>query len=219
MKYLDSIKKTLKNFRGFIFSQKSKSSLGTLYGYNDIPLRLFIDVANTSNVMLLIKSGTSTIDECVEEWESIIKRNSLENQNFEYQTYFSLIQSYGLLISDYTEIKLMLMKASIVIDRDMIERLRKKGYAISLSNSEAYEADLIRAIKRSENLITKITMKKNELEAEQNQVGGSKEEKGYDEIIANLEFGLGWSVRDDITLSKYNSLKKLVKKKNSVKSK
>lgn len=110
------------------------------------------------------------------------------------------------------------MKASIVIDRDMIERLRKKGYAISLSNSEAYEADLIRAIKRSENLITKITMKKNELEAEQ-KTTGSKEEKGFDEIIANLEFGLGWSVRDDITLSKYNALKKLVKKKNSVKSK
>lgn len=109
------------------------------------------------------------------------------------------------------------MKASIVIDRDMIDRLRKKGYAISLSNSEAYEADLIRAIKRSENLITKITMKKNELEAEQNQGGGSREEKGYDEIIANLEFGLGWSVRDDITLSKYNALKKLVKKKNSKK--
>lgn len=217
MKYLDSIKKTLKNFRGFIFSQKSKSSLGTLYGYNDIPLRLFIDVANTSNVQLLLKSGSATIDECVEQWESIIKRNSLENQNFEYQSYFSLIQAYGLLISEYTQIKLMLMKASIVIDRDMIDRLRKKGYAISLSNSEAYEADLIRAIKRSENLITKITMKKNELEAEQNQGGGSREEKGYDEIIANLEFGLGWSVRDDITLSKYNALKKLVKKKNSKK--
>lgn len=216
MKYLDSIKKTLKNFRGFIFSQKSKSSLGTLYGYNDIPLRLFIDVANTSNVQLLLKSGSATIDECVEQWESIIKRNSLENQNFEYQSYFSLIQSYGLLLSEYVEVKLMLLKASIIsdIDMDLILDLKKRGYSI---RPEFYNEDLIKAIRRSENLVTKITMKKNELEAEQNQVGGSREEKGFDEIIANLEFGLGWSVRDDITLSKYNALKKLVKKKNSKK--
>lgn len=248
--YSDSTKQTLKNYRVNLSSQIYKGLSGKqskaveLYGYDDISLKLFLEIASTGAFERLVKKGKSSLEGCLEQWEKIIVRNSEENASFQYQSYMSLLEGYSLLLAQHTTVKLLLLKASIQVDQSVIQELNERGFKINVSPTEsqwkeieaiqdkdvrflverkyrslAYATSLENATRKSNVLVTKINMKHSELEKQRTDKKGGEE--SFVDVIAGLEVALGdgRNIPDDITLAKYNALKKLAKKKSQAMSK
>lgn len=195
-----------------IYSQKSKSTTEVWYSYNDITLKLYLHIAATGDVMQLIREGQAETGECLERWEKLIADNSQANNSFEYSDFLNKNKSYAALISEHTLVKLILIRLSLEYDADLCLILKKKGYNIDVNN---YEQSLISALRKSENFVTKIKMKENELSAYDNKKKVSQD--SFEEIMANMIFATKMNLPDDITLARYNALKKLVKRQNDVK--
>lgn len=179
--------------------------------YEDIMLRIYLEIAAQGNYEKLILAGNPSTEECIEAWEEIVKENAKQNGTFEYQTYLEDAREHTRLLNEYNLVKAILTKLSFVVDYELVNYLQDKGYRIDISSSEKYADSLTKAIRKSDNLITKINMKRNELAGLETKKGGKS--SNYEEIMASLEFALGWSVGEDITLARYNALKKLAKKK------
>lgn len=219
-KYSDSINQISENYQGVISSQISKilseeqSKAVSIYTYDDIPLRLFLEIADSGEFGRLVISGEGIEpSKLVDHWERIVERNSEENASFQYKSYFSLYQSYNLLIAKEFNLKVLFMLASLKSDHPAIAELAKMGYKIDVSTPDTYVDTLTRAMKKSSSLITKIKMKKNEIDKYQ-ETHGSLKKQSYEDHVADLEFDLGWMVGNEITLAKFNRLKKRVKQKN-----
>lgn len=217
-KYSDSTKQTSETLQGTTSFQTSRNLSGKpsedvkVYRYDDIPLKLFLDIAETNEFEKLVIEGEATLEYLIECWEAIIQRNSEENSSFQYQSYFSLYQGYSLLVAQEFNCKVMFMILSLKKDPVIIEELRKKGYKIDDTDDDSYSDSLAKAVSKSGALVTKIKSKKNELEKFSAVHHGAKRD-GYEDLIADLEFALGWTVGDNITLAKYNRLKKRAKQK------
>lgn len=158
-------------------------------------------------------AGKVDIEKCVDAWELIVDKNSKANNSFDYINYIEKYRSYSLLLNEYITVKAMLTKLAFSIDVDIIAWLNKKGYKISITEGNSkYEECLVNAIRKSDNLVTKTVMKANELRALQDKRGNTN--GSFESVIADLIFSLGFEVKDDITLARYNELKKLIKRKH-----
>lgn len=188
----------------------SKVVYSKLYTYENIPLRLFIDLANNGHLeKLIIKSrGFVSKEKLTAHFEQIVKRNSEASGSFQYLTYFQLLKSYGQLLAEYTIVKSLLLKLAISVEFPTILEIRARGYKISTDDSTAYAVSLTSALRKVSNLVTKATMKRNELEkfaAEQD-----KSPESYEAVVANLSAGLGFSVSYELTLAAYNEFVRIV---------
>lgn len=191
---------------------KKPKEVKTFWDYDTITLRLYLDVAKTGNVFWLSREGKATREECLFQWEKIIKDNGNATGSFDYDYYFNLEQSYGLLIADYNTVKACLIKLAFVIDDDVIIYLKTKGYKIDTSGKTAYEDSLQAAIKRSDNLITRITMVTKEL-TKINESGDKSVMPTLEQILANISYHVGFVIPNDVTLSGYNVYLQLVQEK------
>jgi len=180
------------------------------WAYETISLKLYLEIAGSGNIGRLHKKGKPDA-ECEKIWEDIVKQNQKANGSYEFDIYFFSTQDYALLLNDYIFIKAALMKLSLEVDRDLVKVLAGKGYRISLENSEEYAKTLLACLRRSENLITKTVMKHNELAEFSKARSGAK--TSFEEVMANLSFGLGFTVPDSITLARYNEYRKILKAK------
>jgi len=210
-----------------LYSPTFKSSSGKqsakvrFWGYDDILLKLYLDIATNGGFERLVVSGRPTLEQCVTQWEEIVRRNSEENQSLQYQSYFSLVQAYTVLLAQHTTIKLLLMRSSLSGSktegfRETILELKKRGYVLDVSSNEKYAESIALCMNRSNAMVTKINMKQSEIKeqlkrSEANSKGGD----GFTDLLANLEEALGGhrNLPEDITLAKYNSLKKIASKK------
>jgi hypothetical protein len=174
-----------------------------LYGYDDIRLKLYMDISSSGDYSRLVVKGSASHDICFQAWEEIVKRNNEANQNFEYSSYIDASQSYALLIADYNVIKACLCYLVIAIDDFVIGVLKEKGYDIDTSGQKKFEESLYLAQRKSDNLLTKIKMRQNEMVAIHDS--GSKKEITFDDAIAALEAMLHFRIDDDIKLSRYNA--------------
>lgn len=208
------------------------------YGYENIPLKLFLDIADAGQFEKLILSGKGTLQDCLERWEKIIEKNSEENASFQYLSYVSLLKGYASLLAQHLEVKILLQKAMLQVDEETINDLGKIGYKLDITLTKAqlkeienapasempilekqfrsfnYAKSIENAARRSNTLVTKIGMKQSEL-AQFNQTGKKKEDSSFEDVIASLEVALGdgRNIFEDITLAKYNALKKIARKK------
>lgn len=220
----DSISPTARNYRVNMFFLIFRNLFIRVfvrvrfYSYEDILLRLFYDISSTGDFHRLIISGDATLQNCLEHWERIVKRNAEENDSFQYLSYFSLYQGYQLLHAQHTTIKLLLVRASIKFDESVNQELTQRGYPIDTSSNQAYAKSLEVATRKSNALVTKINMKRSEIENHLSDGKGGKPKKQdtFEDLIASLELALGdgRNIPDDITLAKFNSLKKVAKRKN-----
>lgn len=193
---------------------KKKSDL--FWDYANISLKLFIEIAQTGNFNLLLRSGNASAEQCLEQWEELVKRNSIEAGSHEYTHYFNLIKAYALLIAKQISVRATLLKLSVTTEWDDIVYIRSCGYNIDTTSTLSYWATLESSLRKSEDLLNKIKMKQFELE--QIVKGRQKESgkiQGFEETIANLITSLGFSINDDITLARFNEYRKLIKKKVS----
>lgn len=175
-----------------------------------------MDISTTGNVRLLIRTGRATDEDCTKQLEEIIRINTKFHGRNDYDSMLKEYKAYNRLLRDYNGIKSHLIILCYRIDWESIKYVRSKGYKINTQNSKTYEQSLEAAMHRSNNIITKLTMKKNELlkmVEESKQAANHKET--FESLMAGLAFNLGYSVPDDITLARYNEYLKLIEKKNN----
>jgi hypothetical protein len=187
------------------------------FTYDDITLRLYLEIAEGGDYKKLIKKGKYSSDECYAKWEDIIKQNGKHTNDFSYINYFQTVQQYANLIAEYNLVKALLFKVLITDYKNVIEdvaMLVSKGYNIDKSSQEKYNESIENAFKKSNNLVTKILAKQNEL----NQYAGNKETKAtIGSMVANLNTAIGFKAADySILLSEYNEYRKIINKKNGL---
>lgn len=150
----------------------------------------------------------------MEEWESIIEVNSDLTGQMEFSTYKDLLIGYGQLVAQYNIDKGLLMKLCFQVDDSTIEELRERGYVIDIAGAAVYAQTLADALIRSNNLVTRIEMKQKELERFHDSVNIERKVT-YEELVAQLNAALGFSVNDNITLAAFNEYQKILKRRNA----
>lgn len=190
-----------------------------LLSYESILLKTYLSIASTGNYTLLIVSGNPTPEELAAKWEEIIKENSKQSGNQAYDAYFQLIKSYSLLVASYIVVRASLMHIAMITDIEVIYDLRKRGYKIDLSAGEtAYANSIEAALRKVEGLITRAKMKEKEIQRLYPVSDVPVKSASFDELMVTLNTGLGIIIPDDVTLSRYNEYRKILKAKQKVKT-
>lgn len=196
---------------------RSKSTTETNFlTYDNILLKTYYQVASTGDYRLLRIKGKRNIQEEFEAWERIVKRNSELTGRFEFNSYIASYKQFNMLLALYNTVKACLIKSLFVVDDDVIKFLRLKGYRIDTSGKTKYAESLEAAMRKANNLTTKIKMKRNELLAL--SLGEKKldDHHGLEDVLANISAALGFNVPDDITLARFNTFCKIIKQKREV---
>jgi hypothetical protein len=172
-----------------------------------------MEVASTGNFKLLIVKGTVPDLICRNAWEEIVRKNNeLSGTGMEYNLYQDALEKYNYLLSEYLIAKAFLLTMIAEVDDDRIAWLKERGYHIDTSCKSKYIESINTALRRVENLTTKMQMKVNEIKA-------MTEKKGdkpmlFEDVIAHANTLLGFTACNrDTTLAEYNSYQKLIKKK------
>lgn len=216
--FSDSVKATLKSFLRTTSKKISNDISATYYGYDDIKLKMYYDIANTGNVLLLQKTGNVNVEGCAEAWEVLVRKNCEVTMNRKYFAYRDTIKEQAALVYEYSAVKAMLTKLAIVVDMDYINFLNTKGYRIYTGGEdipaerkwEKYALSLERASSRCDNLITKLKLSQSEL---REFTDDRRSESSLASSLANLSVHLGFQLNDQITLSEYNEYTKIVQQK------
>jgi hypothetical protein len=169
-------------------------------------------IARTGNVSLL-NDGLGP-----EAWEEIVRRNCIANEVHEYQTYLNALRSHALLVNQYIADKAHINKLMLPvlgggkINVGSLEYLRNKGYVIDTTTKESYIASLKGALRKRENLMTRINMKKKEIERiALQQKGGKGEDRSVEQLLAALSFQIGFPIAEDVTLARFNEYSRIVR--------
>lgn len=175
------------------------------YKYNDIPLKLYFEIIASGNFLLLIKSGNASQRECLEAWELIVEENSIHNNNYDYMNCLALQKSVAFYYNEYQLVKSAIVLVAYKQDLNIINYLNEIGYPVDNSTPEKLLESLTITQAMSDNLITKIKMKQNELDLYYKPVKTKKNSAyTFDHVMANL-LGQGFQVDDSLTLIRYNA--------------
>lgn len=213
-----SAKEILKSLLRTTSKKISNDISATYYGYDDIKLKTYYEIANTGNVVLLQKTGNVDIEGCAEAWESLVRKNCEVTMNRKYFSYRDTIKEQAALVYEYSAVKAMITKLALVVDMGYIQFLNTKGYRIYTGGEdipaerkwEKYADSLERASRRCDNLITKLKLSQSELKE---FTDSGKSESSLASSLAILSFHLGFQLNDQITLAEYNEYTKIVQQK------
>lgn len=200
------------------FSAKSKNTFATLYEYGNVPLKVYVEIASGAPLELLIINGSSSREQLVEQWEKIITLNGKLSGNFQYDSYKRLYVGYWNIIAKHLVIRASLLKLCFVIDYETVQDIRSRGYALSLASTEAYKDSLVAGLNKSDNLIARAELRKNEIERDFPKAKEGESNLSFDRIMAELSIQIAPTlVSDDITLARYNEYLKIIKERNKAK--
>jgi hypothetical protein len=182
-----------------------------LYSYDDILLKTYFEIVKTQNLSLLIIKGKPTESTLAERWEQILKENSQYTGTFAYDSHFQKVQAYTRLLGQYHLCRAMLTKLLIRFDQKTVDSLKRYRIKIDTNSQEEFNKSLIKAGNQVRNMITKITVKQNEL---QEQSEKPRKNITLESVLAQLSSQLGYEVRQDLTLARYNEYVKIIEKRN-----
>jgi len=171
-----------------------------------------MEIARTGNMELINNNS--------EAWEEIVRRNCIANEVHEYKNYIDAMRSLALLSNKYIAIKAHVDRLSIPvfgggeISGDSVLYLNSIGIEVDTTSKESYVASLLAALKKRENMMTRINMQRKELEKIITQTKVT-EEKGIEQILAVLSYNIGFPIGDNVTLARFNEYNKLVKVQQS----
>jgi len=178
-----------------------------------------MEIGAGGNVAKIIQQGTATREECLAAWEQIVKLNNEASGNFQYDNYQDIMRRIAALINEYNAVTASLLYLHANIDQDVVAYLKELGYKIDItSGSKKFHESLTQANAKSKNIQSKILSKQKELEVIQGQDNQGKS-LTFEEVVANINVLLGFSVPDDITLIRYNQYRKILAEKNKQQSK
>jgi len=226
MIFMDSTKRTNPILTSLTSWATFKSSTAILWGYDDITLKLYIDISKTGEVTKLVKKGRIDSEKCLDAWEELIKRQEKEIGTNNFGAYFSLHKAYLNYANDHEVIRATLVLVGLstrqaynsegklvwinLIRPNDLVWLRSKGHNIDLTSYDTVLSSVMACIHKNENLITKAVSKRKELEKMLEGKGDGKPLEFVD-IMAQLNFAWPNPVSDDITLATYNSYQKILK--------
>lgn len=152
---------------------------------------------------------------CLEAWEAIVKKQQEVTGNNQYTAFFRLNKGYLIHLNDHILIRacLILIAISENPEQEYFDILKDKGYNIDTSSQEAINNSIDAGLHKCDNLITKATSKRKEIDTilKQSDTG---EAMGFEGVIANLNYNLGFNVDENITLSRFNEYQKIIKARN-----
>jgi len=133
-------------------------------------------------------------------------------KSYGFDNYLNSISSLGLVRNEWHLVRLYLIKLYFIVDKEAIEFLDSVGITINTSGANAYALSLENAMKNSTNYITRISMLTKEIE----KLETSKDEQqyGFEELIANTSYNVGFAIDKDITLAEYNEYQRIISKKH-----
>jgi hypothetical protein len=169
-------------------------------------------ISEGGNFRLVIRSGIATDTQCVAMWEKIVQDNNKVTGSQEYNSYLKSFRAYNRLLQEFTAVRAHLVILCYALDFQAIKYVRSRGYAIDTTNSQIYAESLYRAIRKCDNLQTRIAMQRNDLELTQDSAPKRKE--NFESLMAGLSLELGYTVPDEITLARYNEYSKLLERRH-----
>ena len=98
-------------------------------------------------------------------------------------------------------------------DEVVINDLKLRGYKIDITDDKKYLDSINAGLRKVSNYTTKIGLANSQME-EIITMAESVKRKSADELIAELNAGLGWAVDTNLTLASFNAHVKIAAKKN-----
>ena len=213
-----------------MFWKVFKNSAEVFWGYDDIILKLYIDIAKTGDVTKLVKRGNVSSEKCIEAWETLIKRQEKETGSNNFGAYFSLHKAYLSFCNDHETIRATLMlvwlsnKQTIAKDGELVwvnlirwedlVWLKSKGHRVDLSSYKSMIQSIEAGLHKNENLVTKAVSKRKELDRMMAGKEQQGEQQSFEQVMALLNFAWPNPVSDDIKLSTYNEYQKILIARN-----
>lgn len=198
-------------------NRSSKKDSKNYFTYGDIPLRLYYQILESKDFSLLCRKGKPSRLE--ERWEEIVKAVEKFNNSLWYFNHLDDLRDLRYIMSKYLIIKaslnLLLYKPNKTVVKELAEEHDVK---IDMTNSATYALSLFNALQNVENFITKLNMKKNEMNLGEED-GEKKSKVTFDSVMANLSMNLGFVIPEDITLARFNEYNKSLQEKNRPKMK
>lgn len=199
-----------------------KSTIGTLlksrysfYTYEDIPFKLFVDIADKGDYTKILKSGRASLDICYDAWENLIETHNKVNNNFKFENYKNTFRDQAMFINLHTLINACILKLTInKTDNNAISILRDNGYVMDENN---LNASLDKAIIKVRHLNTKIQSKEKELTRLSASNKVDKNISFYD-LLSETSYRYGVRLPMDVTLAEYNSCNKTLEKNSKKKT-
>lgn len=193
----------------------SKIGLEKYYTYNNIPLWLYVQIANTGNYKLVSKGKIKSTLNCLAAWEKITMLMSKQDSGV-YSDTLERSTTYIQLQADYLYIKACLSKLLILIpfiDKETISKLSDLGYEIDITNKTTYIKSIESVDRKSNNILNKIRSLESRLTTVFNESKKVKE-ISLGEMISSVNVTLGNNYVDQFTpLELYNTYKIMAKNK------
>ena len=185
------------------------------FSYDNIPLKVFIDISNSADYSLLCISGQADADIAYDKYEAIIRKNGQMNGTLEFESYLTNYTALAKYMADYNAIKAALGVLLYFVDNAYIAFLNKKGYRINTDTASGYAKSLVAAGRKADNLQSKIASKIKEMERKGVQNSGGP--RTFDDVMAELTASIGFNVPEEVTLARYNGYMKVIKDRNKKK--
>jgi len=200
-------------------ANKSKRITPTFFSYNNITLKLFLEIAETSDYKKLLISGEASAEDCAEQYEKIVEQHNYHNGNHDHLNYLSHLKSYRDLLLKFNTVRECILYLTRAIDHDIIAWLKTQGYPIDISCQSKFEKTFAAALNKSNNINSKLKQKWNQIQnfnqaLMERQQAYNGAAGGIEERLATLSFNLGFSVDENITLARYNEYVKIINKQH-----
>jgi len=143
----------------------------------------------------------------LEAWEGVVREHEKANNSGSYSKTISMSRAMAKRYNEYIMVRAAVIALSFGYDAGLVKILESCGYKIDVKN---YANSLANILVRNDNNLTQVNVIRSELGLQhQRQV-----RIDFNEIIANLSAALGFNVRRNLRLAEYNSLVKVIKKRN-----
>jgi hypothetical protein len=217
--FLEYSKTTLQRLIKKISSPTSKDIIKGLYlNYDEITLKLYYEVAATSDFKKLFLVGTYSEDHAAKAWEEIIRDNCKATNSRKYIILLDAQKKLNQYINEQSYLKAAITKLHFEIDRELIADIEKDfHFTFNLKNSAKYAQSLKELDNRAKGWNTKIAAQKIMIERLMKEEEGKAKGKsvGFQQSLVRVGTALNIVVPQDVLLATFNEYINVIKEREA----
>lgn len=180
-----------------------------IYNIDTIPYKLFLRIAETNDLQLLVVGSESIENEILEDiWKEMYEYHLENSETSETKKIFKISKEIEYLESNYKFVLMLCESLKFEYSEDVLGFLKEKGFQISTENTEKYHAGIDKVIRESESYLMKAEEYKAMLPTEK-----QNEDYNIDDTMALYSAILGFSI-GDFNLLTYKTFKSYEKQVN-----